>query len=153
MSENYWLKVLEHFDEKGYFNNGLTIPFLIGSNTEISSNQNLISVRRFISQIMNKEIKEQIKILKCSHLDEYVFGILDDDTIKYIQLKGTTLYRQVGNLVIIDNSFQEIEEIEEIENLLEELYQEIIDSKKFSKENGKWGPYSKIDLGRLKEIR
>jgi hypothetical protein len=49
MSDLYptWYNVLQHFDNNGYFHNGLTLPFLIGASSTIYPVLPLITINAF----------------------------------------------------------------------------------------------------------
>ena len=156
MKEKYWFKVLKHFDTKNYFRNGLTIPFLIGSITILSDDKILITVEEFLNQIENEEIPSPITILKCNYLGEYVVGLLDGETnriINYNKTNNRQLYKEFGSLIIVDNSFKEIDDFTEIKEILRNSYQKVIEAGSFSKEFGCWISYTETDLERLKEIQ
>lgn len=156
MEAKYWYKVLKHFDNKRYFQNGLTIPFLIGSITILSEGKTLITIEEFLSQIENEGISSPVTILKCKYLGEYVIGLLDSETnrmIRHYKTKNRRLYKEFGGLIIVDDSFKEIDNFKEITEILKNSYQKIIETNNFSRELGKWIPYTEIDLERLREIQ
>ncbi len=62
-SEKYWYKLLTHFERNGYFENGLTIPFIIGSRKFIEPEQRIQTVQELISEFSNSDCF--INVLKC----------------------------------------------------------------------------------------
>jgi hypothetical protein len=154
--DKYWFEVLKHFDNKRYFQNGLTIPFLIGSKTILSDDKDILTVEMFLNQIENKEIPSPVTMLKCGNLGEYVIGILDNETNRFIhqyKKNDNCLYREFGSLVIVDDSFNGVNDFKEIKKILENSYQKIVDAKSFSREMGNWTIYSESDLEKLAEIK
>lgn len=149
-----WLKVLNHFDQKGYFQNGLTIPFLIGSRTITNPKQEILSVNDFFNELFDSKIL--IKILRCDYLGEYVISSFDYESneLRLNRIKkDKPLYREFGNLIIMDNSFKELSLNNQLISALSQSYQENINNGLFSRETGKWTPYSEKDKQRIKEVK
>lgn len=47
INDVYWFKLLNHFNQKGYINNGLTLPFIIGSRSVIEPKESLQTINEF----------------------------------------------------------------------------------------------------------
>lgn len=142
-SENYWYKLLKHFDSKNYFHNGLTLPFIIGSRIFIEPQNNLSSVNEIITEFNNSTFK--INVLKCGGIGEYVFRICDvgDDKV----------YRNLENFVITDYSFSNYNSVNQIIKELENKYNNLLENQKYSKIKGEWKFFcDKEDIPKLKEI-
>lgn len=139
MKNSKWYKTLEYFLDKGYVNNGLTIPFLIGLYSE-----NEITIKELIVSMSEAN---NISIQKCDRMDEFVFGIFISETNHEIDL-----YKNIQDLIILDNSLDNCLSIEELINLFENLYTSIIQKKTFSKNNGNWTSYNEIELKQLEEM-
>ena len=138
----YWYKLLNHFENKHYFQNGLTIPFIIGSKTIIEPNNEIDTVEELFNQV--KESDYTLSVLKCDMIGEFVFsiaGVDDQDT-----------YGGVENLVIIDDSFNEMKTIEEISLFLSNRYTTIINAGDYSRIDGDWTSFSVSDEERIGEI-
>jgi uncharacterized protein YutD len=143
-SEKYWYKLLNHFERNGYFENGLTIPFIIGSRKFIEPEQRIQTVQELIFEFSNSDCF--INVLKCDLIGEYVFRISDTESKK--------IYGGIENFVIIDNSFFGFKNHNEIAMELEKLYNDIIKGEKFSKINGEWQSFDlKEDILKIKEIK
>lgn len=143
-SKKYWYKLLKHFDNKNYFQNGLTLPFIIGSRKYIDPATKLQNIREIIVDFNTSGFF--INVLKCDTIGEYVFRISDCGDEK--------IYRTLDNFVITDSSFMVHLNTEGIIKLLEKEYNKYIKDGKFSKTNGIWGPYSiDLDIPRIKEIK
>ncbi|MBK9485392.1 MAG: hypothetical protein IPO01_09315 [Chitinophagaceae bacterium] len=101
-----WLDVLEYFLEKGYVDNGLTIPFLIGSKSVLEPDEPLQSIKEFITEISENE--PPISLMSCGKVHHYILSPMDsyDIDMRYI-------YRNFGNLVIIDDSFKDAKSIDD----------------------------------------
>ncbi|OXB07803.1 hypothetical protein [Flavobacterium pectinovorum] len=141
-----WLKVLSHFDGKGYFSNGLTIPFLLGATSIISPEDEIMSVEEFVSEIIDESLPIKISIQSCGNIGEYVIGIFDKES-------PAELYTNFGNLYITDNSFSKIDTIDTIRKVLVDDYQNKIDDGLFSINDREWGNYSQKDKDRLAELK
>lgn len=151
----FWLSVLNHFDEKRYCQNGLTIPFLVGANQILSENKNPISIQELLKPIIDMEIKTKITMLRCHGIGEFVFGIVDWETkqlIEFHRKNGKELFREIGCLNIIDRSFEYLSDKEVIVKL-EEKYISKIENGDYSKISGKWGPFSDEDINRINELK
>lgn len=143
-SEKYWYKLLIHFEKNRYFENGLTLPFIIGSRKFIEPEQNLQSVQELISEFNNSDYF--INVLKCDLIGEYVFRISDTENKK--------IYGGIGNFVITDSSFSDYESYNEISLKLEKRYNKIIKAEKFSRKNGKWNNFDLTnDILKIEEIK
>ena len=146
MDNPLWLKVLRHFDGKGYFSNGLTVPFLLGANSIISPEDEILSVEEFVSEIVDQSLPIKISIQRCGAIGEYVIGIFDNDS-------PSELYRNFGNLFITDSSFPKIDTIEKIKSILIEDYQDLVDDCLFSINRREWGGYSEEEKEHLEEMK
>ena len=145
MESPIWLKTLKHFDRNNYIRNGLTIPFILGSESIIANNKDLSSVSEFVNSITNEEFPCYLSLLKCGNIGEIIIGVLDEETLNYLGKKLSEYYLIFGKLVIMESTFKQTEK-------LIEIYQPKIDNKTFSVTNGKWREFSKQDLNRIKEI-
>ena len=83
-SDSYWLKVLKHYEKRRYIQNGLTIPFLVGSRTIVEPLRVLLSIEELLKSFTNSI--QPITLMKCQQLGEYVIGILDHES-SLIRLK------------------------------------------------------------------
>lgn len=144
-----WFKVLNHFYENGYFHNGLTIPFLLGTSLVLDTENVNLSVEDFVLQAADGSLPKKISVQRCPAIGEYVFGIIDNETINYPF--GKAIAKEYENICITDNSFSEIPDIAGLKNLLSDRYQKMLDGALFSKNLGKWGDYTEKDLLRIKE--
>ncbi|MBL7869824.1 MAG: hypothetical protein JNM71_17575 [Flavobacterium lindanitolerans] len=145
-NQSLWLKVLSHFDGRGYFSNGLTIPFLLGASTIITPDDELLSVEEFLSEIVDESLPIKISLQRCGNIGEYVIGIFDKDS-------PSELYRNFGNLYITDSSFSKIEGINGIRSILIQEYQNKVDEGLFSINHRDWGNYSDKEIDRLTELK
>lgn len=151
--ENYplWFRVLCHFDDNNYFANGLTIPFLLGANSIIGSDDEILSVEEFFLQAIDESLPRKISLQKCGDIGEYVIGTIDNETINYPY--GKVITKQFGNIYITDNSFLEVIDIAEVKKILIDGSQDLLNSSLYSKNQGYWGDYSDIDKLRLAELK
>ncbi|THD34171.1 hypothetical protein [Flavobacterium lindanitolerans] len=145
-NQSLWLQVLSHFDGRGYFSNGLTIPFLLGANSIISPDEELLSVEEFVNEIIDESLPIKISIQSCGNIGEYVIGIFDKES-------PAELYTNFGNLYVTDNSFSKTDTIDTIKRVLIDDYQNKIDIGLFSINNGEWGNYSQQEKDRLAELK
>jgi hypothetical protein len=142
----YWFGVLNHFDNREYIRNGLTVPFLIGSGGVISPASELLTIGEFMTEAVYSPLPRPITMMRCWNIGEIVIGVRDRETPDY-------LYPKIGNCMLIDDPFNGIEDFSAIVLALEERYENYISGGKFSKESGKWGDYSDEDKERLREVQ
>lgn len=149
MSQPYFQNVLEHFCKKNYFQNGLTIPFLIGARKILEQHDDVLTVQDFIEEIESS--KNKVTIMKCGNINEFIVGLMDLETEKMIQ-QFPSIYKTLGNFVCTDESLDTCNNIHEIGELLSHRYSYHLESGKYSKIDGDWQYFSKLDLNRLSEI-
>jgi len=141
-----WLKVLLHFGFRGYFSNGLTIPFLLGARSILSPDEKPLTVEEFLSEIVDESLPIKISIQRCGNIGEYVIGIFDKES-------PSALYRNFGNLYITDSSFSTTDRMDYIGSILIDHYQHKIDEGLFSINHREWGNYSKEEIDHLTELK
>lgn len=145
-----WYRVLYHYYAKDYFYNGLTIPFLIGTNKVITPNSQDLSIDKFLNQLTDETLNEKISIQKCSDIGEYVIGIIDKETISYPY--GKAIVKKFGNLCVTDNSFCDISDFQKVKNDLKNIYQDKIDNSLYSINLGSWSYYTESDILKINQI-
>lgn len=138
----YWYKLLDFFERKGYFWNGLTIPFIIGSREYIEPSEDLQTISELIDEINTSTY--YVSVLKCGGIGEYVFSLS--------KASDREIYGGLDNIVIIDSSFETAATTDDIIRELELQYDDLITSGIYSKNDGEWGAYTDKELNRLKEV-
>lgn len=126
-----WHKVLKHFIEKGYVENGLTIPFLCG--THIFSEQKApLTIEHFWESLYQSENSFMLSF--CDTIGEFIISNQDNKKKAKPTIKNLATFDDKSESVLRDD------------NLFAELmkhYASLIASKKFSIFEGVWGFYSK----------
>jgi hypothetical protein len=140
----YWLKVLKHFEANNYVQNGLTIPFLVGSRRLIESKENILSVNEFIDSMTDYGCT----LLYCDTLKEFIIGSIDIETEKY-NFNGKMKFK---NIYQTDESLKNIKCLNDLKSFFSNRYQSIINSNKFSKSLGKWNDFSDEEIKQIMEI-
>lgn len=138
----YWYKLLNLFENKRYFGNGLTIPFIIGSRKYIEPFEEFQTISEFINEI-NCSI-HYVSVLECGGIGEYVFSLSN--------IGDKEIYGGADNIVIIDSSFKNKKNCFGIISELELRYTDKINLKTYSKTEGEWGDYTDKEITRLQEI-
>lgn len=146
----YWYRVLSHYEKNRYYQNGLTLPFLVGSRTLVEPDHKLQTLRELLSDMRTSQ-ERRVTMMRCGYLKEYVFGLLDHET-NLMRAKYPKLYKEFGCLIITDDSIHGISSIDGLADSLESEYLSVIEKRTFSKENGKWGEFSSTDRRRLLEL-
>lgn len=144
INDTYWFKLLNHYNKKGYINNGLTLPFIIGSRSVIEPKKDLQTINGFFQDVENSKI--YISILKCDTIGEYVFNISKQFDFK--------IYGGFKNIVDIDGLFNDYKSLKDFSDYLTEIHMKHLNKNVYSKnEFGKWEGFSvNLDLPRLKEL-
>lgn len=148
-----WFKILSHFEKKGYIQNGVTIPFLIGSNTVLNPSGKALTITQLVNEFQIIHDPEKITIQKCGNIGEYVIGILDNETKMIIAKYKQNVYKNFKNFVIIDSSFDSYQDINQILKTLEDIYLKLLSEQKYSKNDGVWTGFTEIDKKRLNEVK
>ncbi|WP_348812444.1 hypothetical protein [Flavobacterium maritimum] len=146
-----WFKILCHFDDNNYFENGLTIPFLLGASSIINPSDEILLVDDFFLQAIDESLPRKISLQKCGAIGQYVFGTIDRETINYPYGKAIT--KQFGNICITDNSFFNTTNSDEVKKGLIDESQNLLNSNLYSINQGSWGDYSNIEKSRLEELK
>lgn len=142
---NYWINLLMHYEKHHYYQNGLTIPFLIGARTYLENGKRLLSVLELLDEIQNSPAA--MTIMKCSGINEYVIGLMD-----YESKKLKNIYKSFGSLFLTDQSFSNANDISNISIELESLYRVYLKEERFSKVDGLWIQYNETDKKRFAEV-
>lgn len=138
----YWYRLLDLFERKGYFWNGLTIPFIIGSRQYIEPSHGLQTIGELIDEINSSTY--YVSVLKCDGIGEYVLSLSNAG--------AQEIYGGVDNIVTIDSSFETAASSDNIIKELELKYEDLIKSEIYSKTDGEWGDYTDKEINRLQEI-
>jgi hypothetical protein len=142
-TDKYWYRLLKHFETNFYIQNGLTVPFIIGSRIIIEPDKPVQKISELFQDIQQTNCS--VSVLECDFIGEYVFSLSNESNKSY--------YRSFENLIIIDNSFPTAANISDIIKELEIRYNHKIHAGHFSRIDGEWDNFSKdIDIPRLKEI-
>lgn len=138
----FWYKLLKHFDENYYFQNGLTLPYIIGSRLLLEPKEELYTISEIIIDFDKSCLK--INVLKCPQIGEYVFRLCESGNVNG--------FRKIGNFVIQDYSFIECNNVNQMINELETKYKSLLDEKKYSIIDGVWDYYCENDELKINEI-
>lgn len=138
--EPYWHSLLRYYERKGYISNGLTIPYIIGARSIIEPDMPLLS----ISELVQEVVEYGGTLLKCPYLNEFVLGSLDTETMQMAYC-----YTKLQNLVIPDDSLEKKQSTEEAILFFESLYASPVSNYTYSKVDGHWGGFTKMDLEHL----
>ncbi|WP_316749599.1 hypothetical protein [Pedobacter gandavensis] len=139
----YWHRLLRHFERKGYIQNGLTIPFLIGALEVMEPDAKQWTINEMTESLNNIGCT----ILKCSNIGEFVIGSLDTETLKCKKL----YHKPCDKIIVTDSSLDQVKFFVELLSLFDRLYQSRLDNKEFSKNDGSWTYFTRTDLDRIKE--
>lgn len=144
----YWKRVLILFEKNGYFENGLTIPFLIGSKVFVEPGSETETIRDFFTSLYGGDSKTTI--MRCGRIHEFVIGVLDSETKKMMS-QYPNLYKEFGQILVTDGSLDHVKHFDDLVLEMERIYNSVIQCKLFSKENGKWREYNQEEIIRIRE--
>ncbi|WP_333620790.1 hypothetical protein [Sphingobacterium multivorum] len=142
-SSTYWHSLLCHFEKQGYFHNGLTLPFIIGSRSILEPNEPIETIKDFFKHV--KLTGTYLNIIKCGGIGEYVFRIGDEEDLKFYDTKGI--------FIIPDNIFETCSKADEIIDKLAQEYSARIEKGEFSKNGGNWGNYIQKEFEEILEVK
>jgi hypothetical protein len=143
----YWIRVINHFQNKNYITNGLTIPFLIGCRSKVYPSEPRYSIDEFLCQLMLSRYK--VTVMTCPNIGHIVIGAMDTET-KMVAENG--VYRNFGGIYIIDDTFKDAIHIDDVIRQCQHLYSNVIAKDLYSLENGGWSYYSESDTQKLDEV-
>lgn len=149
MKKTYWYKLLCHYDKNKYVNNCITIPFLIGAGRLLEPEESILSVATLFTSI--EDFNVFITIMKCGNIDEYIIGLLDAETEKYIHTYPKS-HKFIGKIVCTDQSLEEIATTSEIILKLTLKYNSMISDGFYSKNGGVWGNFTELDIKHISEV-
>jgi hypothetical protein len=140
----YWCKVRNR--------NGLTIPFILGSES-LNNSSFLLSenaVKDLLEQIKNSSHKETFILQRCENVGEYVLGMNNEDNpmfgleVRSNSTQKTTLIATMDTSVL-GKSF------DEISDSLNRRYNDNLSKKKYSRNDFSWTEYSESDKNTIKQ--
>lgn len=148
-----WFRVLEYYEKNGYYDNGLTIPYLIGCNTIINPTRPILSLTELLNEFQNIHKPEIITIFECGNIGEFVVAILDYESKLYYTESKRSIHKRFNNILVLDSSLDKCSNINQVISIMKKKYQFIIQEQKFSKNDGVWTEYTEIDRERLSKLK
>ena len=136
-----WENLIENWcNNQGRY--GLTIPFLVGTE---QLNRD-ITISSLLQEIADSDLNYFIS--GCADLNEYVIGL---QKVEYAYLGSL---RKLGALVLNDNDFDDVENLNELIQMMENEYQNLINNGCFSKnyDSGEWSGFDNDDLAFIESI-
>jgi hypothetical protein len=144
----YWLRVIRFFERRGFIQNGLTVPFLIGSRKYLQTADAHYNVERLLFEFYNSQVP--LTILFCNNINEFVVGSMDAETTKLME-DGKVSYHHFGKLFCVDSSI-ETQDINSLTKSFIERYSKLIDKELYSVIHGIWQVFSDMDKARLEQL-
>ncbi|MBI1769526.1 MAG: hypothetical protein HYR67_14255 [Bacteroidetes bacterium] len=146
-SNRYWELLLKSWraDNK----DGLTIPFIIGSQRFLPTKQSEQNIEELLVNIIAAEAS-QVYISYCPTINEIIFG-LRDQSKENIAGKFPTFNSSFQEKLFLTEFLNDLgSDAEGVISKLTERYQPLIDDSKFSKNEGEWGDFSGNDIDFIK---
>ena len=125
--------------------NGLTIPFLIGVREILEPQEDLLTINELVNSINTVGGT----ILECPNIGEFVIGTVDSETLKY----KSAYPKILENIIVTDSSLNAVNNLDELISHFEKLYQDKLPNQEYSKNYGKWGYFTEIELTRIEELK
>lgn len=126
----YWEKLLSEWRKKG--KDGLTIPFIIGSQKLLTTNHHAQNTAELIIDIaQGKEFKIYIKY--CLNTNDLILGIYDESKRKYFLENVKFKNNEDSNLYVFKFNNDLGENVETVAENLSEKYSGFIKLEQFSK--------------------
>lgn len=141
----YWLLLVKYWVNKKK-KNGLTIPFILGTQTINNPNNHLnkSSIKQLFTEIINSDINEIMVLEYCPDIGEYVLGLEN----KLVPKEGNKFNCPRNNSTRIIATFNtEVlgKNLDDIIMCLEKKYMNCINDEHFSMINNKWAKYCEDD--------
>lgn len=146
-----WSDLIIFFEKNHYIQNGLTIPFLIGTIKLLRGKK--ITIEQLITELSDPKSHRRTTIMKCGNIGEFVVGIMDFETEKYLHQFPNIIAKEFGNIAITDSSLNNFNSSKEIINFFVSLYKLEIESGNYSKNNGDWTEFTKTDIKRIEHFK
>ena len=144
-----WHEVLTTYCRLMRYENGITLPNMIGayysydSSIDLSSSQCVI---RVLSDILSSPKNVGVLINKCNNIHNYILSITDRC------LNNPNICNKIF-IGLYDSNLQTVlSSVNELGEYLYSLYREEIINKKFSVTDGVWNPLSDIEIGHINDI-
>ena len=144
-----WYEMLTTYRCLMRFENGITLPNMIGayhlydSSIDLSSSQCVISV---LNDILSSPRNVGVLINKCDNIHNYILSITDRS------LNNPNISDKIF-VGLYDSNLQTVlSSVNELGEYLYSLYREEIINKKFSVTDGVWNPLSDIEIGHINDI-
>lgn len=142
MMNRYWYILLKEWRDQN--KNGLTIPFLIGSQNFLPSKANFQNIHELIVDITsNTDI--EVYITYCTDIDDLILGVRDESKTNIAGRFPFYRNKQQSRFFQTKITFDLGENVEEIIHNLNDRYQRNIDNEKYSRNDRTNGDYSSKD--------
>ena len=141
--KSFWNNLLVAWRKNG--NEGLTLPYMIGSQQYLENNHEKMNINALIIDIASNKNGPIIFYNYCDTIGENVLGVLDDS---YKEMKGIfpTYQGLQQNLFFRADSVKYSgETVEEIIENMNTTYQQRLINNEFSYNAGKWGDYTESE--------
>ena len=135
--------LINKFIEEKRIENGLTIPFIIGSYLLIEKKQyNASSINDCFESFFNKD--KYFNLHFCDKIKELVVSNIYFEDEK-IYLTNSQIKR-IGNIISTDNSLDLLNSKEDLYKHMYKIYNDDLIKSWFSKVNGKWGNFETTEI-------
>jgi hypothetical protein len=145
-----WQTILTEFQERKYFQNGLTLPFMIGCYHYFYRRTIAPNIADILFEM--KTNPNPVSVIYCNGIREYVFALMDTESISTVE-KYPHSFARIGNLIFSDGSIDDFSDLTKFSTAQEQRYKVYIDQQLFSKNNGVWGKFNNIDRKRLDTLK
>jgi hypothetical protein len=144
----YWETLLLEWRAQGH--DGLTIPFIIGSQKYLLSHHNYQEIEDLLADIATSDGSE-IYLTYCMNLNEIILGVRDSSK-RAIAGNFPPFEMQNQTKLFLTKSLDNLgNDVESIALALKEKFQSYIDNANFSKDFEEWGDYSGKEKAFIKD--
>lgn len=149
-NKELWHEMLTAYCRLMHYENGITLPNMIGAYYCYDNTINLSSsqcVIHLLNEILTSQKDMEVLIQKCGKIKNYVFSPLEERCTKLPNLNNKIFVNLYDN-----NLFNHLSNVNELGEYLYSLYHKEIIAKKFSVTNGIWHPLSNTEIVHIKNI-
>ena len=135
--------LINKFIEEKRIENGLTIPFIIGSYLLIEKKEyNASSINDCFESFFNND--KYFNLHFCDKIKELVISnIYFEDEKIYL---NNHQIKRIGNIISTDNSLDLLDSKQDLYKKINKMYDEDLKKGWFSKVNGKWGGFETTEI-------
>lgn len=146
-----WHDMLTTYCRLMHYENGITVPNMIGAYYLYDSSIDLSSSRcviRVLSEMIASKNNVNVLIQRCGRINNYVLSLLEEKHPKLGNLNNKIFIGMYDNYCLKKH----LSSVDELGEYLYSVHREEIIDKRFSITDGVWNPLSDVEKGYINDI-